>query len=32
MLLAGAGFTEVHNLRGGVEAWALDVDSTMKRY
>jgi len=31
-LLAGAGFTEVHNLRGGVEAWALDVDSTMKRY
>ena len=32
MLLAGAGFTEVHNLQGGVEAWALAVDSTMKRY
>ena len=30
--LAGAGFTDVHNLRGGVEAWALDVDPTMKRY
>ena len=32
MLLAGAGFTQVHNLAGGVEAWALDVDSAMKRY
>ena len=31
-LLAGAGFTHVHNLRGGVDAWALDVDPTMKRY
>ena len=31
-LLAGAGFTQVHNLRGGVESWALDVDPTMKRY
>ena len=31
-LLQQAGFTEVHNLRGGVEAWALDVDPTMKRY
>jgi rhodanese-related sulfurtransferase len=32
MLLAGAGFTQVHNLAGGVEGWALDVDSAMKRY
>ena len=31
-LLAGAGFTQVHNLRGGIESWALDVDPTMKRY
>jgi rhodanese-related sulfurtransferase len=32
MLLAGAGFAHVHNLRGGVESWAIDVDTTMKRY
>lgn len=32
MLLAGAGFADVHNLHGGMEAWALDVDPTMKRY
>ena len=32
MLLAGTGFTRVHNLAGGVESWALDVDSAMKRY
>ena len=31
-LLAGAGFAQVHNLRGGVESWALDVDPSMKRY
>lgn len=31
-LLAGVGFKDVHNLRGGVDAWALDVDPTMKRY
>ena len=31
-LLAGAGFGEVHNLRGGIDSWALDVDPTMKRY
>ena len=30
---AGQGLSSaVVNLRGGVEAWALDVDSTMKRY
>jgi rhodanese-related sulfurtransferase len=32
MLLEGTGFTEVHNLAGGVESWAMNVDSTMKRY
>jgi len=32
MLLAGAGFLNVHNLEGGVEAWATGVDPTMKRY
>ncbi len=32
MLLEGAGFKEVYNLAGGVESWAVDVDSTMKRY
>ena len=32
MLLEGAGFTQVHNLAGGVESWAVGVDSTMKRY
>jgi rhodanese-related sulfurtransferase len=31
-LLAAAGFPQVHNLAGGVEAWALEVDSAMKRY
>ena len=31
-LLAAAGFTRVHNMRGGVEAWALEIDPTMKRY
>ena len=32
MLLAGAGFTQVHNLAGGVESWAVNVDSAMPRY
>jgi rhodanese-related sulfurtransferase len=31
-LLAGAGFAQVHNMRGGIDAWALEVDPTMKRY
>jgi rhodanese-related sulfurtransferase len=31
-LLAQAGFADVHNLAGGVEGWALEVDPTMKRY
>lgn len=32
MILAGAGFSRVYNLQGGVEAWALDVEPAMKRY
>jgi rhodanese-related sulfurtransferase len=32
MLLEGAGFAQVHNLRGGVAAWADEVEPTMKRY
>jgi rhodanese-related sulfurtransferase len=32
MLLARRGFGSVHNLRGGVEAWALEVDPAMQRY
>jgi len=32
MLLHGAGFARVHNLQGGIEAWAEDVDPTMPRY
>lgn len=32
MFLERAGFTAVHNLTGGVDAWAREVDSTMRRY
>ncbi len=32
MILAGAGFADVYNLRGGVEAWAQDVEPSMQRY
>ena len=32
MLLAGAGFSQLHNLQGGVEAWAAEVEPAMKRY
>jgi rhodanese-related sulfurtransferase len=32
MWLAQNGFASVHNLRGGVEAWALEVDIGMPRY
>jgi len=31
-MLAHAGFPDVHNLQGGVEAWAADVDPAMRRY
>jgi rhodanese-related sulfurtransferase len=32
VMLREAGFAEVHNLRGGVEQWAAEVEPTMKRY
>jgi rhodanese-related sulfurtransferase len=32
MLLAAAGFADLRNLQGGVEAWALEVDPAVKRY
>lgn len=32
MLLRNAGVAEVYNLRGGVAAWADDVDPAMPRY
>jgi rhodanese-related sulfurtransferase len=30
--LEQAGYTRLFNLRGGVEAWATDVDPAMRRY
>jgi rhodanese-related sulfurtransferase len=32
LFLVNSGFDRVHNLRGGVHAWALQVDPTMPRY
>ena len=32
MWLAANGHANVHNLSGGVEAWALEVDPAMPRY
>jgi rhodanese-related sulfurtransferase len=32
MFLAQAGFTDVQNLKGGVEGWAVEVDPSMRRY
>jgi len=32
MFLERLGFTGVHNLAGGVEAWAREVDPSMPRY
>ena len=32
MFLERKGFSAVHNLLGGVEGWACDVDPTMNRY
>jgi len=31
-MLTAAGFTRVRNLRGGIKAWAEEVDPTMPRY
>jgi len=32
MFLEHNGFAAVHNLTGGVEAWACEVDPSMRRY
>lgn len=32
MFLERQGFAAVHNLAGGVEGWATEVDPTMRRY
>ncbi|MBS1189116.1 MAG: Rhodanese-like protein [Rhodocyclaceae bacterium] len=32
MFLERAGFSSVHNLMGGIDAWARDVDPAMARY
>ncbi|TLN27022.1 molybdenum cofactor biosynthesis protein MoeB, partial [bacterium] len=31
-LLAGQGFTHLHSLKGGINAWAEQVDPSIKRY
>jgi rhodanese-related sulfurtransferase len=31
-LLKHAGYVQIHNLRGGVEEWAAEVEPAMKRY
>jgi adenylyltransferase/sulfurtransferase len=31
-LLVGQGFTHLHNLKGGINAWAEQVDPSMNRY
>jgi adenylyltransferase/sulfurtransferase len=32
MLLQQAGFANVYNLEGGIEAWSRDIDPTLPRY
>ncbi|UOO81619.1 sulfurtransferase [Uruburuella testudinis] len=32
MYLADAGFEEVYNLQGGIDAWSVEIDTDMPRY
>ena len=32
VFLEQQGFTNVHSLEGGIDAWALEIDTEMKRY
>lgn len=32
LYLLNAGFEEVHSLKGGIDAWAEQIDSTLPRY
>jgi rhodanese-related sulfurtransferase len=31
-ILKAAGFAKVRSLRGGIDAWAVNIDPTMARY
>jgi rhodanese-related sulfurtransferase len=31
-ILKAAGFSKVRSLRGGIDAWAVNVDPTLPRY
>lgn len=30
--LSGHGFTQVHNLAGGIDAWSVQIDGALPRY
>lgn len=32
MYLANAGFDQLYNLKGGIDAWSIEVDPTVPRY
>ncbi|MDO4248887.1 MAG: rhodanese-like domain-containing protein [Neisseria sp.] len=32
MYLANAGFDQLYNLKGGIDAWCIEVDPTVPRY
>ncbi|MBY0280808.1 MAG: sulfurtransferase [Alphaproteobacteria bacterium] len=32
ILLKNAGFKDVSNIKGGIDAWAKEIDSTLKTY